>query len=43
MTDDDFVDNRYRPGKKETRQTRLRDGFVRFETETRLDEVQDDD
>lgn len=44
MTEDEpFVDDRPRSENPETRQARLRDGFIRYEAETRLDEVQDGD
>lgn len=44
MTDNDpFVDDRPRSENPETRQAGLREGFIRYEAETRLDEVQDGD
>lgn len=44
MADDEpFVDDRPQFNQRESRQTGLRDGFIRFEEETRLDEVQNDD
>lgn len=43
MSDDDFVDDRPRFQEKETRQTGLRDGFMRYKQETRLDEAVRDD
>lgn len=43
MTGDEFVDDRPQFNQKDSRQTGLRDGFIRFEGETQLDEVKTDD
>lgn len=43
MSDDEFVDDRPRFQEKESRQTGLRDGFMRYKQEKRLDEAVHDE